>query len=158
MGFSRQEHWSGLPFPSPKGTIERKWSHSVVSDSWDPMDCSLPGSFIHGIFQTRVLVWVAMSFSRIVVGLVYFVAMVSLCTPGTLKSYLISLCFKVELVLPQGFSQYLLFSQLQVFPLNLYIWQGLSLPFFPKTAVPWWLLLWWRGQEDKGILHCFGST
>ena len=23
-GFSRQEHWSGLPFPSPKGTIERK--------------------------------------------------------------------------------------------------------------------------------------
>ena len=24
MGFSRQEHWSGLPFPSPKGTIERK--------------------------------------------------------------------------------------------------------------------------------------
>ena len=24
MGFSRQEHWSGLPFLSPKGTIERK--------------------------------------------------------------------------------------------------------------------------------------
>ena len=24
MGFSRQEHWSGLPFPSPKETIERK--------------------------------------------------------------------------------------------------------------------------------------
>ena len=24
MGFSRQEHWSGLPFPSPKGTRERK--------------------------------------------------------------------------------------------------------------------------------------
>ena len=24
MGFSRQAHWSGLPFPSPKGTIERK--------------------------------------------------------------------------------------------------------------------------------------
>ena len=24
MGFSRQEHWNGLPFPSPKGTIERK--------------------------------------------------------------------------------------------------------------------------------------
>ena len=23
-GFSRQEHWSGLPLPSPKGTIERK--------------------------------------------------------------------------------------------------------------------------------------
>ena len=24
MGFSRQEHWSGLPFPSPKETTERK--------------------------------------------------------------------------------------------------------------------------------------
>ena len=27
-----------------------KWSRSVVSDSNDPMDCSLPGSSIHGIF------------------------------------------------------------------------------------------------------------
>ena len=25
----------------------------------DPMDCSLPGSFIHGIFQARILEWVA---------------------------------------------------------------------------------------------------
>ena len=24
LGFSRQEHWSGLPFPAPTGTIERK--------------------------------------------------------------------------------------------------------------------------------------
>ena len=31
----------------------------------DPMDCSLPGSSIHGIFQARVLEWVAISFSRI---------------------------------------------------------------------------------------------
>ena len=30
----------------------------------DPMGCSLPGSFIHGIFQARVLEWVAISFSR----------------------------------------------------------------------------------------------
>ena len=28
----------------------------------DPMDCSLPGSSIHGIFQARVLEWVAISF------------------------------------------------------------------------------------------------
>jgi len=31
----------------------------------DPMDCSLPGSSIHGIFQARVLEWVAISFSKI---------------------------------------------------------------------------------------------
>ena len=33
LGFSRQEHWSGLPFPSPMHESEkRKWSRSVVSD------------------------------------------------------------------------------------------------------------------------------
>ena len=37
MGFSRQEHWSGLPFPSPMHESEKwKWSHSVVSDSATP--------------------------------------------------------------------------------------------------------------------------
>ena len=29
-----------------------------------PMDCSLPGSSVHGIFQARILEWVATSFSR----------------------------------------------------------------------------------------------
>ena len=29
----------------------------------DPMDCSLPGSSIHGISQARVLEWVAVAFS-----------------------------------------------------------------------------------------------
>ena len=30
----------------------------------DPMDYSLPGSFVHGIFQARVLEWVAIAFSE----------------------------------------------------------------------------------------------
>ena len=30
----------------------------------DPRDCSLPGSSVHGIFQARVLEWVAISFSN----------------------------------------------------------------------------------------------
>ena len=29
----------------------------------DPMDCSLPGSSVHGIFQARVLEWVAIAFA-----------------------------------------------------------------------------------------------
>ena len=34
LGFSRQEHWSGLPFPSPAHESEKsKWSRSVMSDS-----------------------------------------------------------------------------------------------------------------------------
>ena len=39
-------------------------SRSVVSDSWDPIDCSLPGSFVQGILQARILEWVTISFSR----------------------------------------------------------------------------------------------
>ena len=30
----------------------------------NPMDCSLPGSSVHGIFQAIVLEWIAISFSR----------------------------------------------------------------------------------------------
>ena len=31
----------------------------------DPMDCGLPGSSIHGIFQARVLEWSAIAFSEV---------------------------------------------------------------------------------------------
>ena len=35
LGFSRQEYWSGLPFPSPMHESEKwKWNRSVVSDSF----------------------------------------------------------------------------------------------------------------------------
>ena len=30
----------------------------------DPIDCSLPGSSVHGVFKARILEWVAISFSR----------------------------------------------------------------------------------------------
>ena len=140
LGFSRQERWSGFPFPSPTHESEKsKWSHSVMSDSLQPhglqptrllhpwdfpgkstgvgchcllqkksinsikwrtymirtylsihffgsilcicgalksneskvaqlcptlsMDCSLPSSSVHGIFQARVLEWGATAFS-----------------------------------------------------------------------------------------------
>ena len=34
----------------------------------DPMDCSLPGSSVHGIFQARVMEWVAIVFSNKALG------------------------------------------------------------------------------------------
>ena len=42
-----------------------KWSEVTQSclTLWDPMDCSPPGSSVHGIFQARVLEWVVISFS-----------------------------------------------------------------------------------------------
>ena len=39
----------------------------------DPMDCSLPGSSVHGIFQARVLEWVAAAFSQYLLSIVYLV-------------------------------------------------------------------------------------
>ena len=46
LGFSRQEHWSGLPFPCPMHESEKwKGSRSVVSDSQQP----------HGLQPTRLL-------------------------------------------------------------------------------------------------------
>ena len=40
----------------------------------DPMDCSLPGSSIHGIFQARLLEWGAIAFSKITpIGLTYLI-------------------------------------------------------------------------------------
>ena len=45
-GFSRQDYWSGLPFPSPMHESEKwKWSHSVMFDSSRP----------HGLQPTRLL-------------------------------------------------------------------------------------------------------
>ena len=31
---------------------------------WDPMDCTVSGSSVHGILQARILQWVAIPFSR----------------------------------------------------------------------------------------------
>ena len=36
-----------------------------MSDSSNPMDCSLPGSSIHGILQAKVLEWGAIAFSEV---------------------------------------------------------------------------------------------
>ena len=77
-------------------------SESEVTQSYltlsDPMDCSLPGSSIHGIFQARVLEWGAIAFSV-----------------GTLHSdayiFLFFLCFSL-----------LFFSQLFVRPPQTTIW------------------------------------
>jgi len=60
LGFSRQEYWSGLPFPSPMQESESEVAQLCPTPK-DPMDCSLPGSSIRGIFQARVLEWVAIA-------------------------------------------------------------------------------------------------
>ena len=39
-------------------------SHQSCPTLCDPLDCSLPGSSVHGTFQARILEWIAISFSR----------------------------------------------------------------------------------------------
>ena len=51
----------------------------------DPMDCSLPGSSIHGIFQARVLEWGAIAFSNIVTLLLTYVQSTSYKMLGWMK-------------------------------------------------------------------------
>ena len=43
-----------------------KWSRSVVSNSSDPMDYSLPGSSVRGIFQAKVLEWDAIALEKLI--------------------------------------------------------------------------------------------
>ena len=74
--------YSCWPSATPEG-VQGGVRHSVLQGIWwdssldqfssvaqscptlcNPKDCSLPGSSVHGIFQARVLEWVAISFSR----------------------------------------------------------------------------------------------
>ena len=61
-GLSRQEHWSGCHFLLQCRKVK---SESEVAQSCptlsDPMDCSLPGSSVHRIFQAGVLEWGAIA-------------------------------------------------------------------------------------------------
>ena len=95
MEFSRQEYWSGLPFPSPgdlphpgiepgsptlqANTLPSEPPGKYHSDAataaakslqscptlCDPMDYSWPDTSVHGILQERILEWVAISFSKV---------------------------------------------------------------------------------------------
>ena len=66
----------------------------------DPMDCSLPGSSVHGIFQARVLEWVAIAFSfpvTMVVILKYTQRiLLSLTRPVFRRNYLTEILSKLN--------------------------------------------------------------
>ena len=61
--------WRGLNFNPVSANLFYKTvcavlSSSVVLDSCNPIDYSLPGSSVHGILQARILEWVVMPYSR----------------------------------------------------------------------------------------------
>ena len=74
----------------------------------DPMDCSLPGSSVHGIFQEGVLEWGAIAFSRWAVLFNLHVACVCVCVCVVSRFSSFQLCATLWSVahqasLPMGF-------------------------------------------------------
>ena len=79
----QEEEGSPVPSPGKKTGVGCHFllqcmkvkSESEVTQSCpthrDPMDCSLPGSSVHGIFQARVLEWGAITFSKQLVSMDY---------------------------------------------------------------------------------------
>ena len=79
-GVSQQENWSGLPFSTPGDLLNpeteptslvspilasfRVKSLQLCLTLCDPINCSPPGSSVHGILQARILEWVSMLSSR----------------------------------------------------------------------------------------------
>ena len=109
MGFSRQEYWSGLPFPSP-GDLPNlgtePGSFALQADSLptelqgkpfsilaaaaakslqscltlcDPIDGSPPGSSVPGILQARILEWVAISNNSLISYLLPLLPFANFC-------------------------------------------------------------------------------
>ena len=83
VGMSHFSRWSSQPKDRTQCTYIDRWIlyHLAMRETWykcewvsevsqsclilcDPMDCSLTGSSLCGIFQARILEWVAISFSR----------------------------------------------------------------------------------------------
>ena len=69
--------WNNIPVPIPRSQMKEKEPGvfricsyycclvaKMCPNSCDPMDCSTPGSSVYGIFQARILEWVAISSSR----------------------------------------------------------------------------------------------
>ena len=68
LGISKTRilQWVAISFPEDLLNTE-KVKVSVTQPCQilcDPMDCSLPGSSVHGVFQARILEWVAISCLR----------------------------------------------------------------------------------------------
>ena len=67
--YTMNDHFPSHPLTLPNTSHHSCWlllwseSRSVLSDSWQPVDCSLPGSSLHGIHEARKLEWVVTSFS-----------------------------------------------------------------------------------------------
>ena len=66
---------------------ESKITQSCLTLS-DPMDCSLPGSSIHGIFRATVLEWGAIAFSIQIATITIYLIVLTICKESWENSFL----------------------------------------------------------------------
>ena len=85
LGFSRQEHWSGLPLPSPMHESEKwKWSRSVVSDPQWPHGLQPSRLFRPWDFPRKStgVGWHCLLHYLIILGIIYWVVRLWSFKPG----------------------------------------------------------------------------
>ena len=99
LGFSKEEHWSGLPFPSPMHESEKwKWSCSVMSDLATPWTAASQAPLSMGF--SRQEYWSGVPFQYKTKGFVLFL---SYCSSGGRNS--VALKCWLESVSGQGYWQ-----------------------------------------------------
>ena len=100
--------WVAISFSSDKVWSEwNEWSEVAKScpTFCDPMDCSPPGSSVHGIFQARILEWVAISFSSDLMDFLYFCRPI----PNTLPCMIFIKIFSLRGKCPENITRMLQF-------------------------------------------------
>ena len=78
----------------------------------DPMDCNLSGFSIHGILQARVLAWVAISFSRHLMGMCIFVREGLIIFTVTIEGVYVPKLLKIIHLDAERFKLFLILSSL----------------------------------------------
>ena len=78
LGLPLEEWWKGRGFPGSDASVLSRLLQSC-STLCDPMDCSPPGSSVHGNLQVRILEWVAVSSSG---GMHWQASSLTLAQPG----------------------------------------------------------------------------
>ena len=157
LGFSRQEYWSGLPFPSAMNESENwKWSHSVMSDSLPshglqhsrlPCPSSIPGPCSNSSPLTQ---WCHAAISSTVVPF-------SSC----LQSFSASGSFPVSQFFASGGQRIGVSASPSVLPVNIQGWfiLGWTSLISEKAMAPYSSTLVWKipRMEKLGRLQSMGS-
>ena len=105
LGFSRQEHWNGLPFPSPRHESEKwKWSRSVVSKSMTPVTVAYQAPPSMGFSRQEYYSGVPLPSPKEISSLSYSIVFLYFFALITEEGFLMSPCYSLELCIQIEFT------------------------------------------------------